>query len=116
MQLDMKHLLIFALFFSAINLVAQPTKPIDYGLKAFSLNDNKLGTINFYVDTTGISQKAPLFIDINGSGGLPLCIYVKGKGFVATANTFTTDILANTKEKYHYIILDKPGTTADIDL
>ncbi|HTE27293.1 alpha/beta hydrolase family protein [Flavitalea sp.] len=90
--------------------MAQPTRPIDYGLKTFSIADSKLGLISFYVDTTGISRKAPLFIDINGSGGLPLCIYVKGKKFEATANTFTTEIMANTKSKYHYVILDKPGT------
>lgn len=106
----MRHILLIIFYFSTINLNAQPTKPIDYGLKSFSINDNKLGPITFYVDTVGISKKAPLFIDINGSGGLPLCIYVKGKGFDATANTFNTGILANTKEKYHYIILDKPGT------
>ncbi|QNF34418.1 hypothetical protein HUW51_17435 [Adhaeribacter swui] len=106
----MKYLLLTFLVFCQINLIAQPTKPIDYGLKAFSITDNKLGLINFYVDTTGITQKAPLFIDINGSGGLPLCFYIKGKDFGATANTFTTDILENTKAKYHYVILDKPGT------
>ncbi|PSR56916.1 hypothetical protein AHMF7605_27175 [Adhaeribacter arboris] len=106
----MKHLLLSLLFLSALRLNAQPIQPIDYGLKAFSLTDSKLGVISFYVDTTGIAKKAPLFIDINGSGGLPLSIYVKGNGFEATANTFTTDILANTKDKYHYVILDKPGT------
>jgi len=106
----MKYSLLVITLLCTINLTAQPTKPVDYGLKAFSLNDNKLGLINFYVDTTGIYEKAPLFIDINGSGGLPLCIYVQGKGFGAMANTFTTEIVANTKAKYHYVILSKPGT------
>jgi len=110
MPLKIQHLLPALLILSTTGLFAQPTKPSDYGLKAFSIKDNKLGLISFYVDTTGISQKAPLFIDINGSGGMPLCIYVKGKGFSALSNTFSPDNLAKIRNRYHYIILDKPGT------
>jgi hypothetical protein len=106
----MKYLLLPVLLLWGMGVGAQPTRPADYGLKAFSINDNKLGRINFYVDTLGLFKKAPLFIDINGSGGLPLCIYINGKGFGAVSNTFDPNITAKTKEKYHYIILDKPGT------
>ncbi len=106
----MKPLFPFLLFLSTIDLVAQSARPIDHGLKSFSISDKKLGSIDFYVDTTNISERAPLFVDVNGSGGLPLCIYVKGKDFDAMANTYSTDVLSKTKGKYHYIILDKPGT------
>lgn len=50
---------------------AQPLNPEDYGLKGFTLKDPKLGLIRFYVDTENIKQKAPLFLEVNGSGGLP---------------------------------------------
>lgn len=106
----MKHFKLVLCLLLVKGLLAQPTRPVDYGLRKISINDSKLGVINFYIDTTGISQKAPLFIDINGSGGLPLCVYVKGNKFEATSTTFTTENLAHTRVKYHYIILDKPGT------
>ena len=89
---------------------AQPLNPKDYGLKGFTLKDPKLGLIRFYVDTENIKQKAPLFLEVNGSGGLPLCIYIKGKGFGATLNTFSKNVIESTKNNFHYIILGKPGT------
>ncbi len=58
--------------------LAQAVHPEGYGLKEFSINHKKLRQIQFYVDTVNIRQKAPLFIEINGSGGLPLCLYLKG--------------------------------------
>jgi hypothetical protein len=92
------------------NLIAQPLTPKDYGLKEFSITDISLGLIRFYVDIENINIKQPLFIDVNGSGGLPLCIYIKGKGFGATFNTFSVPLKDAIKNNYHYIILDKPGT------
>lgn len=91
-------------------LQAQPVKPSDHGLKEFVLNDAKLGTIRFYVDTVNIKKKMPLFIEVNGSGGLPLCIFIKGKGFGTTYNTLNEQLKAATEKNYHYIILGKPGT------
>ena len=89
---------------------AQPLSPKDYGLKELALNDPQLGLIRFYVDTTELHKKKPLFIEVNGSGGLPLSLYIKGKGFGAVVNTFNSQLQAATKNKYHYIILGKPGT------
>jgi len=101
--------LLFFNYFSA-KLIAQPLAPEDYGLKEFSIKDRSLGLIRFYVDIENINKKEPLFIDVNGSGGLPLCIYIKGKGFSATFNTFSVPLKDATKKNFHYIILDKPGT------
>ena len=103
-----KLLFLILLFFGKV--LAQPTTPADYGLKSFVIQDKELGSIHFYVDTVQISKKAPLFIDINGSGGNPLVNYVVCSDFQTVVQTFGTHVLAQTKEKYHYIILDKPGT------
>lgn len=91
--------------------MAQSVTPEGYGLKEFSINDKKLGLIQFYVDTVNIRQKAPLFIEVNGSGGLPLCLYLQGNKFVTAPVTFNEELLSKTKDKYHYIILGKPGTS-----
>src|ERR1700712_5536542 len=112
-QMFSSKLLLFPLIYGLINLGAlraQPVKPSDHGLKEFVLNDAKLGTIRFYMDTVNIKKKQPLFIEVNGSGGLPLCIYIKGKGFKSTYNTLNEQLKAATEQNYHYIILGKPGT------
>lgn len=100
--------------------LAQFVTPDGYGLKEYSITDKKLGLIQFYVDTVNILRKAPLFIEVNGSGGLPLCLYIQGNKFVATPTTFSEELFSKTKNKYHYIILGKPGTsfcdTLNVDL
>lgn len=92
-------------------IIAQVVTPDGYGLKEFSIIDKKLGLIQFYVDTVNILRKAPLFIEVNGSGGLPLCVYVQGNRFVTTPTTFNEELFRKTKDKYHYVILGKPGTS-----
>ncbi|MDN3583602.1 hypothetical protein [Mucilaginibacter flavus] len=108
----LKHLFLPVIFLGCLTarLNAQPLKPADYGLKEFSLQDKKLGLIRFYVSTENIQKKKPLFIEVNGSGGLPLCVYIKGKGFGATLNTFNSQLKDATKNQFHYIVLGKPGT------
>jgi hypothetical protein len=81
-------------------LTVQPLAPKDYGLKEFSIRDRSLGLVRFYVDVEDINKKKPLFIDVNGSGGLPLCIYIKGKGFSATFNTFSVPLKEATKSSF----------------
>lgn len=112
-------LLIVLLLFKNL-VLAQVVTPEGYGLKEYSITDKKLGLIQFYVDTLNILRKAPLFIEVNGSGGLPLCLYIQGNKFVTTPNTFSEELLSKTKNKYHYIILGKPGTsfcdTLNLDL
>ncbi len=95
---------------ACVRLSAQPVAPRDYGWAAFKIEDKKLGTIHFYVDTTNLHKKAPLFIDINGSGGSPLCIYVKGTDYARVYNSFSPLVSEQTASQYHYVILDKPGT------
>ncbi|KAA6438744.1 hypothetical protein FEM33_15930 [Dyadobacter flavalbus] len=98
------------LLFKTVSM-AQSVTPDEYELKEFSIRDNKLGLIQFYVDTVNILRKAPLFIEVNGSGGLPLCLYVQGEKFVTTPVTFNEELFSKTKDRCHYIILGKPGTS-----
>lgn len=106
----MRYFVLLGLLIIPFIAHAQPVTPKEYGLQEFSFNHKKLGLIRFYVDTNGIQVKAPLFIETNGSGGLPLCLYVEGKKFVTTSITFNSALLEQTKQKYHYVILGKPGT------
>ncbi len=108
----MRIVLLFAgLLILKNTAIAQDVTPAAYGLREFSIHDKKLGLVRFYVDTVNIHRKAPLMIEVNGSGGLPLCLYVKGNKFVTTPTTFNQELFAKTRENYHYIILGKPGTS-----
>jgi pimeloyl-ACP methyl ester carboxylesterase len=89
--------------------LAQPTKPEDWGLKRFTFHDKTLGPIGFYIDTTRIHTKAPLLIDVNGSGAYPLCMLVKGDSSSSISIFFEHLVLNQVKDKYHFIVLDKPG-------
>ncbi|QHV95692.1 alpha/beta hydrolase family protein [Spirosoma endbachense] len=113
-------LLVVTLLLLNNTLLAQSVTPDGYGLKEFSIHDQKLGLIRFYVDTVNIRRKAPLLIEVNGSGGLPLCLYIQGNRFVTTPITFNEELFSKTKDRYHYIILGKPGTsfcdTLNLDL
>ena len=88
-----------------------PLAPKDYELKQFIIQDKALGIISFYIDTVGLKNKAPIFIEANGSGGIPLCLYIKTAGNHSTIfNPFSPPLIDKIKEKFHYVILDKPGT------
>lgn len=102
--------LILILVLNNFNGWAQPIHPADYGLKEYVIGGGQLGAIRFYMDTVNNQNKAPLFIDINGSGGWPLCYYVKCSDSSFVLNTLRPDIISKTQNDYHYIILGKPGT------
>jgi hypothetical protein len=106
----MKHIIFLLLITTCTAGIAQPIRPIDYELKHIAIHDKDLGLISFYVDTVGIGRKAPVFIDINGSGGLPLCLYIKADNYTTVLNTFNPNLIDKLKEQYHYVIMDKPGT------
>ncbi|WP_449438348.1 alpha/beta hydrolase family protein [Pedobacter steynii] len=109
MNASLKILCLFFTLYS-FDVFAQPVTPGEHGLKEFRIEDKKLGTINFYVDTTNLKSKSPLFIETNGSGGMPLCLYIKGQKFVTTYTSYSSLLLDKTKDKFHYVILGKPGT------
>jgi len=103
--------LIFFVLAASTKVAGQlPLAPEDYELKQFSIQDKELGTIRFYIDTVGLKNKAPIFIDANGSGGIPLCLYVKtAGGHSIIFNPFSPPLIDRTKEKFHHVILGKPG-------
>jgi len=108
----LSFLLISFLAYFPIHLMAQPLAPGDNGLKEYTIKDPSLGLIRFYTDTEKLQKRMPLFIEVNGSGGLPLCIYIRGKGFSTLSNTFNTQLKDEvTKRHFRYIILGKPGTS-----
>lgn len=87
---------------------AQPANPADYGLKAFSIQDKQLGTINFYVSAAGIDSTKPLLVALDGSGHFPLTTLVRLKKQMLVYNSFDNDIL-QLADKFHIVFISKPG-------
>jgi len=104
----MRIVILFLLVIPGIPCFAQPTQPADYGLKAFTITDNRLGEINFYVTASGIDSAKPLLIALDGSGPYPLAIYVQLKKKARILNTFDNDIL-KLADKFHIVLISKPG-------
>jgi len=104
----MRILILFLLFSTVGTCLAQPTKPADYGLKPFSIQDKKLGTINFYVSATGIDSAKPLLLALDGSGHFPLTTLVQLKKQMLVYNSFDNDIL-QLADKFHVVLISKPG-------
>ena len=89
--------------------LAQPTTPNDWGLKKFKISDKTIGEIGFYIDTFNIDKKAPIILYLNGSGGYPLCLYVKGDSSSKILTTFETNVMKLSREQFHFVLIDKPG-------
>ena len=74
--------------------------------KVFSINDKKLGKVEFCTFKSTIDQKKPLMIFIHGSGNEPTFAYQTDlktyawKGFLE---------IEKYKDKYHVISVSKPG-------
>jgi pimeloyl-ACP methyl ester carboxylesterase len=114
----MRITIAFILLLLAGVCTAQPTQPADYGLKAFSIQDKKLGTINFYVSSAGIDSTKPLLLALDGSGHFPLATLVRLKKQMRVLNSFDNDML-QLADKFHIVLISKPGVafcdTVDID-
>jgi predicted esterase len=104
----MKLVISLMLFFAAATGLAQPTKPADYGLKAFTIQHKKLGTIRFYVSAAGIDSTKPLLLALDGSGHYALATLVNLKKGKMVFNTFDRDIL-QLADRFHVVIMSKPG-------
>ncbi|MDF2191962.1 acyl-CoA thioester hydrolase/BAAT C-terminal domain-containing protein [Paraflavitalea sp. CAU 1676] len=86
----------------------QPTQPADYGLKAFTIESKRLGSIHFYVSAAGIDSTKPLLIALDGSGHFPLATLVKMKKHMQIVNTLDFDLL-RLANKFHIVLISKPG-------
>ncbi|HVI44984.1 MAG TPA: hypothetical protein VM802_08940 [Chitinophaga sp.] len=86
----------------------QPTRPGDYGLKAYTIHDKELGDIHFYITVSGIDKTKPVLLSLDGSGHIPLATYAKLKKSVFIANSFDNDVL-ELRDKFHVVMISKPG-------
>ncbi len=102
-----RYLLLVLLLVSGL-LKAQPVKPEDYGLKAFYLEDPKLGRIDYYLTERALDQKKPLLIALDGSGNFPLVIFVQKTKGSEVMNVFDHDLLA-LSDRFHVLLIGKPG-------
>lgn len=96
------------LIFRFTPLLAQPTKPADYGLKHFTIEDKNLGLINFYVSQKDINEVKPLLVVLDGSGYIPLVTLVKLNHQERIYNSFDPELLT-LFENYHVVLIGKPG-------
>ncbi|NII28068.1 hypothetical protein HB364_23490 [Pseudoflavitalea sp. X16] len=114
----MRTSILLALLMMAGICFAQPTQPADYGLKAFSIPDKQLGTINFYVSASGIDSTKPLLLALDGSGHFPLATLIRLKKQMLVYNSFDNDVL-QLADRFHVVFISKPGVpfcdTVDID-
>jgi hypothetical protein len=100
---------ILVLVFTPLLTFSQPTSPKDWGLRQFEISHKSLGDINFYIDTTNIQQKAPIILYLTGSGGYPLCFFIEGDSSSRVATTFETTVMHSTRDRYHFVVIGKPG-------
>ncbi|MGF6929383.1 putative esterase [Chitinophaga sp. W2I13] len=101
------RLLFFLLMYCAISQ-SQPTQPADYGLQAFTIHDNTLGTIRFYVSSKDIGKKKPVLLALDGSGQYPMALFVQLRKGSFVANSFDQGLL-ELADKFHVVMISKPG-------
>lgn len=73
--------------------------------KLFTINDKKLGKVEFCTFRSTIDIKKPLMVFIHGSGNLPTFHYIPGQNNYSWS-AFTE--VQNYKDKYHLIFVNKP--------
>lgn len=104
-----KHLLLVALMlFTYCGVYSQP--PAARHLKHFSINDKKLGTINFYVTERDIDKYKPILLYLDGSGESPMFTFKidaadRHSTIMFSTIVFNYDSLA---AKYHVVFISKP--------
>lgn len=108
----MKLKLTLVLFLSHFNiLIGQaPKTPNDYNLIPYSINDNQLGKINFYVTKKDIKKKKPLLVLLDGSGHLPLYSLIKKDDNSSEIYENTSSNYQKLANTFHVVLISKPGT------
>ncbi|MCU4177810.1 hypothetical protein [Carboxylicivirga sp. N1Y90] len=103
-------LIIFVFGVFAANLFAQPTTPVEYGLKHYNINSFSLGEINFYVTINQIEETKPVLILLDGSGHTPIYLLHKtDNGYSNITSTIPFDY-NELSHNYHVVLISKPGT------
>ncbi|HUX95464.1 MAG TPA: hypothetical protein VMV47_07000 [Bacteroidales bacterium] len=91
-------------------LFAQGILPSDWGLRAYQINDEKLGRIDFYVTEKGIDQEKPLVFMVSGSSGLPIMLVIQAGDKSIQIGTIPPDQITACSEKFHVAFIGKAGT------
>lgn len=98
---------IFILFL-ATSVVSQNTSadltPEKLGYKSFTIDDKKLGAVNFYVKSESEDRQRPVLLYLDGSGPYPLFQKIP-QGYGSTVPFSTKAVTA----KYDLVLISKPG-------
>lgn len=94
------------LFFTLLllNAKAQELSPEMLGLKAFAIDDEVLGRIDYYVSANKIEDKKPVLLYLDGSGAYPL--------FQHTSQGIGSSVIIDFRSlanSYHVVMISKPG-------
>ena len=98
---------------------AQGVTPLEWGLKNFRIEDDRLGEINYYVTEKGIDEKKPLLFLFCGTSGLPTMLVVQSGGQSLQLGTVPPDQLSHFSDQFHVAFMAKAGTpfcdTVEVD-
>lgn len=92
------------LLLSVINLNAQELTAEQLGFKAYSIEDETLGEINYYISSNKIDSTKPVLLYLDGSGAYPLFQYTEG----GIGSTVIIDFRALSND-FHVVLISKPG-------
>jgi hypothetical protein len=114
----MKYILITPLLFFTIILNSQTLLPLpdDFGFKEYTIHDDELGTVQFYVSKQNIEKRKPLVIFEQGSGGYPSVFLVHYPDTTRTIPFIETKEYKIMKEDFHYVDIAKPGTPFSMEV
>lgn len=87
----------------------QRKTPEEYGLNHYSIQNSKLGTINFYVSQKGIDKEKPLLIFLDGSGHLPLYSVLQKPDGTSQIMGSVHSGFYRLADKFHFVVISKPG-------
>ena len=114
----MKHILITPLLFCTIILNSQSPLPVpnDFGFMEYTIHDNELGTILFFVSKKNINKRKPLLIFEQGSGGYPSVFNVHFPDTTEMIPFIITKEYQIMQEDFHYVNIAKPGTPFSMEV
>lgn len=87
----------------------QGKTPEEYGLNHYSIQNSKLGTINFYVTQKSIDKEKPLLIFLDGSGNLPLYSVLQKSDGTSQIMSSVPSNFYRLADKFHFVVISKPG-------
>jgi len=87
----------------------QGRTPEEYGLNHYSIQDDELGKINFFVTQKNIEKEKPLLIFLDGSGNLPLYFILKKSNGTSQIIRSIPSNFYRLADKFHFVVISKPG-------